>query len=709
MGSIQDELRRTQHQLYEAEEERDRAVDELREMKRVAQEANMRLSEALSTKRSGELYTELSAAKKSLSDATREIHIKDKSIESLRLELEKAHLLELKLGERDAAIDRLKKELNIAKISENHIVDSLSDTKARIQELERELEIKKESETKVYDSLVSQTKQLEQTKMLLEESKLEIDSLQEKVKMLEGLHGQSSKNLESYSNRMENTDSRKEELQSLRYELQQAKESLAKERKAEQVASSQTQSALQEMLSMKSELKLALDAEEKSKKAMDDLALALTEVAGETNQTKEKLIATQEELESVKTENEQLKQTLRSTGGKNLAMLDEARKEIERLNNTIGRLNSEAEESVQTWNLKEIEFINCIKEVEEEKIALQQENTRLTESGKAAEDMRKTSREENHKLRDIMKQALNESNVAKEAAGIARAENSRLKDALADKEDALDFFIRENERLRLNEAAATENIKELKYLLSTTSAKELKTEDKEVAEVTTMTHKSTAKVKAEDKEVAEVKTHKPPIKVKTEDKEVAEMKTHKPAAKMKVEDKELPEVKVPKPHLKDHHEVKRTRKTFSFDLEELKMPIKTKDEDLKMPIKTKDEEDDFLIEEALKGSIFDTESPTLAMNHHHRKMSSSGFTDDGDSIGPDDFDHIEGQHFDEGEHERSSHRKKKALLRRFGDLIIRKKSFHAKSGPNERPPAPPPAPTATPAPAPASAPSPSSE
>ncbi|KAJ9670163.1 hypothetical protein PVL29_026608 [Vitis rotundifolia] len=668
MGNIQDELRKTQNQLYEAEEERDRAVDELREMKKVAQEANMRLSEALSSKRSGELYTELSAAKKSLSDATRELQLKEKSIESLRLELEKVQLVELKLAERDAAVDKLKKELNIAKITESHTVDSLSESKARIQELERELEKKKDSEAQVFDSLVSQTKQLEQTKISLEESKLEIASLHDREQILEGSYGQSSRDLDLFNNCLENTHSRKEELESLKSDLHQAKGNLAHAQKAEHLASSQTQAVLQEMGLLKSELKLALEAEEKSKKAMDDLALALTEVATEANQAKEKLSSTQAELENKKEEAEQLKQTLKTTESKYQILLDEARKEMEYYKNISERLRSEAEESLLAWNLKETEFVNCMKEAEEEKIAIQQENTRMTESMKAAEDMKKASREENHKLRDILRQALNESNVAKEAAGIARAENSQLKDCLAEKDDVLDFFTRENERLRVSEAAANQNIKELKYLLSTGSAKEVKTEEKEVAEV--KTHKPTAKVKTEDKEVAEVKTHKPNAKVKPEDKEVAEVNTHKPTAKVKAEDKEVAEVKEQKPPLKEHHDGKKSRNTFSFDLEELKIPVKPKDED-----------EDFLIEEALKGSIFDTESPPVPV-HHHRKMSSSFFTDDGETIGSEDFDNLEGQHFDEADHERNSHRKKKALLRRFGDLI-RRKSFHQRAGMNE--------------------------
>ena len=84
----------------------------------------------------------------------------------------------------------------------------------------------------------------------------------------------------------------------------------------------------------------------------------------------------------------------------------------------------------------------------------------------AAENLGKKAKDENQKVRDILKQAISEANVAKEAAGIARAENSNLKDALLDKEEELQFALKEVERVKANEALANENVKKLKRLLS---------------------------------------------------------------------------------------------------------------------------------------------------------------------------------------------------------------------------------------------------
>ncbi|XP_057970577.1 putative WEB family protein At1g65010, chloroplastic isoform X2 [Malania oleifera] len=601
MDHLQEELKAAKERLSATEEERDRALDELREMKKVADEANMTLSEALPSRKAGEIYMELNAVKKSLSDASQELRIKEKNIESLKLELEKARQLGLKLSDKDASSDKLKEESNDAKSSETCTVGLLSEYKKRIRELEVEIGKGKESEAKMFNSFVTQTKQLEETKIALEESKLEITSLHEKLERLEGEQSSRSPNA-SHS-----VNSVKEALESLRSELQLTKENLTHAQEGEKLASLKAQSLLEEMGFLKNELRSAIEAEEKSNKAMDDLALALKEVAMEANQVKEKLSIAQVELEHAKGEADQSKVLLNSSEGKYQELLNETNTESERLKNTVERLRVEAEESLLAWNEKEIGFVSCIKRAEEERTAAQQEYNRLLESIKASENKTMSSREENHKLRDILKQALNEATAAKEAAGIATAENSQLKDCLAEKDNALDILTRHNESLRINEAAALENVKELKRLLSTSSARELRTNNEEFGGIFRM---------------------------------------HNPALKVHKGDKKL-------------------NKAFSFDLK-----------DLRVPNRNKDVNEDPKKADALKGSIFDTvESPKSET--HHRKGSSSTFTDDGETINSDDYDHLSGTYADDMENDRNSQRKKVALLRRFGNLI-RRGSFHKK-------------------------------
>ncbi|CAL5326851.1 unnamed protein product [Camellia sinensis] len=615
-GQFEEELKMTKEQLDMTQEERDRACDELREMKIVAQEANMNLSERLSSLMVEEANAEINTVKEFLSNSKKELNMKEENIESLKFELDKAKQFEVILAERDVSFDRLKEEFSNLKASEARAMGLLFESKKRIQELEDEIGRGNLSKTKMIDSVVSQTKQLEQTKIELEESKLEVVCLHEKIAKLKVSPRECKRDLGGACNH-EDLDSTKEAFESLSSELQLMKENLARSQDSEKVASSKAKSLIEEMNLLKSELTLAIEAEEKSKKAMDDLALAIKEVATEAKQVKEKLGSTELELEHVKQEAEQLKVMVRSTEERYQKLLDEAKKENEQYKNTVERLRLEAEESLLAWNDKEIEFVNCIRRAEDDRTVAQEENTRLIESLKATENTITASREENFKLRDILKQALNEANVAKEAAAIAREENSQLKDSHAEKDEALDFLARENERLRINEAAAQQSIKELKWLLSVASAKE------------------------------ESKTE--------EDKEHGVI--FKPASSTaeKIEDR------------------KNLNKAFSFDLSELKFPIELED------VNEKVVDEDPVKAEALKGSIFDTVDSPMSEPHTplHRRVSSL-FTDDGEIIiHSEDLDHLEGAHLDDAEHDRNSQRKRKALLYRFGDLLKRK-NLHKK-------------------------------
>ncbi|KAH7566874.1 hypothetical protein JRO89_XS08G0247400 [Xanthoceras sorbifolium] len=561
-----------------------RALDDLRETKKLAHEANMRRNEAMSTGKVSDIYTEVNMLNETFSQ---ELKMKDKNMESLKVELEKA---KQDLSDKDASMEKLKEELDNMKSFESKALSLLDETEIQFQELENEIEKRKESEQKMFDSFNVQTRELEQTKMSLVESKLEIDSLRIKLKKLEGLSNglgapESSSSL----------DDKEEAFQSLKSELQLAK----------------------------NELKSATEAEENSKKALDDLALALKEVATEANQMKEKLMTTQEELEQTKDEAEQYLSKLKSAEEK----LDEVKKEADVYKNTSERLRLEAEDSLIAWIGKETGFVECIKRAEEERDAAQQEKTSLLESLKAAEDAIKTGKQENHKLRDILKQALNEANVAKEAASIATAENSQLKDALHDKEQALEFIIQENQNLKMNEAAALESIKELKRLLGKGTNKEIKSEDIEPTPQELQPQNSVDK---------------------------------------------------------EHSEGKKLLSEFGFNIKELKIPHKSinadKDGD-EDPNKHSDEDCDSARADPLKGSIFDTDSPVSqpgTQTHHqtHHRRRSSTLTDGGDAASSDDFESLDGAQFEDAEGDKSS-RKKKALLRRFGDLLMRR-NYHRK-------------------------------
>lgn len=458
MGLVEEELRETKKQLDFVEGEKNKAILELKEMKKLASEANMKLNEGLSSKKAGELIAELKVLKEFQSKTQEELKIKDKNIESLRVELEKAKKYEVKFAEKDVVLGGLKEEMNHVKASEVKATEQLSVFKKKVEELEVELEKRKLSESKIFDSFESQTRQFERANIELEEAKVEMASLHEKVESLEAASlKRNSGRLNGYSNG-EIANSVKKELESLNSELALAKEDVANAQEREKIALSKAKNLNDEISLLKNEVKLASEAEEKSRKAMDDLALALKEVATEASEAKEKLSATQLELEQVKEEAGQLKEMIRNTEARYQKLLDEAKKEADLYRNTAERLRLETEESLLAWNGKEMGFITCIKRAEEERTLAQRETERLAESLKAAEDTSRAAKEEKFKLRDILKQAVNEANAAKAAAGLARDENSQLKDRLAEKEEALHFITKENERLRINAPAASHDI-----------------------------------------------------------------------------------------------------------------------------------------------------------------------------------------------------------------------------------------------------------
>ncbi|KAI8536314.1 hypothetical protein RHMOL_Rhmol10G0247700 [Rhododendron molle] len=545
---LEGELKLTTNKLVVAEEERDKALRELSDTKLLAGESNKKLSEELSNSR-------------------KELKMRDRNIDLLKEELEKAKEFEVKLVERDASFGRLKEELSNAKASEAQVTGLLSDSKRRIEELEDDFERGKVSETKMYARLVSQTKKLEKTKTQLEESKLEVASLRERIEKME-----------AGACNQEEVDSLRESVESLRSELELAKENLARAQGGEKAALLKAKNLVAEMNVLKNETDFALAAEDKSRKAMDDLALALTEVATEANQAKEKLNRTELELQRVKQEAEESKGAAKGIEDRYKKLLEEEITEKERFKNTVERLRLEAEESLLAWNDKEIGFVECIKRAEEERDLAQQENARLIESLKSTGNTTRISREENCKLRDILKQALNEASVAKEAASIAREENSQLKDSNAEKDETLEFLTRENERLRINEAAANESIKALKRLLSVASKKELKSDGKG----------QNGRVKS----------------TKSKNEEGEDRKKH--------------------------------GRAFSFDLSELNIPNGYED------VNEEVLDEDPIKAEALKGSIFDTVDSPKSEPHTplHRRVPSS-LTDDGKSINSEDSDYLE--------------------------------------------------------------------
>lgn len=509
--------------------------------KSISLSENRIVKAAMMQKQMGDLEEELKSTKERLDAAERErnralAELKEtKALANRGLSPEKAEQVFLELKSLKDELSKSRKEME----ARDKEIALLSESKKRIRELEDKLEKAEQSESHMLESFMLQTRQIEETKMDLEESKLEIAALQEKLENVEKNKGWKN---ESMVDRRGNLEG-------------------------------ETKALKDEIKKLKSEVQFATEAEENSKMAMDGLASALREVAMEASTANEKLKSTEAELT-------QLKEMLKTQKDKYKRRIDELENELELQKNTAEQLRSEAEEAHLAWNGKEMGFISCIRKADEESALSKHENNRLKEAIVAAENSAMTAKEEAFKLRDILKQAISESNVAKEAANMARSENSELKDLLAEKEDALHFLTKENERLRINEVAARENVKEFKRLLA---AK---------AEVIS----------------------KPPC----DDKDQADV-FNSPLSSL----------------YEDHLDGRTTpQQTFSFDLDDLKVFNK---EEEKEPESDSDDNSmaDLLVDaydpekaEALKGSIFDTaaspksEPQTPRPKSEHRRSSS---------------------------------------------------------------------------------------
>jgi len=278
-----------------------------------------------------------------------------------------------------------------------------------IETLEAELKASRESEKRMLDSLALQTKQLELTKISLEEAKLEIAAQQDAVRRLEA--GARTTPVSTPRSRHD-----------------------------------------RDLQRVHGELRVALAAEEKSKKAMEEFVMALKEVNAELHTTKQQLARAQHEAEMGRLEADRLHMSGKRKDERLRAVSDE-----------VARLRGEAEESFAAWRGKEAGFTACMKSTEAELAEARRENARLLES-------QRSWRAEVAKLRDILKQAVRDTKVAREALEEARGENAVLRAMVGDKDTAVKRTKQELECLRISEAAARDSVKELQSMLVATAA-----------------------------------------------------------------------------------------------------------------------------------------------------------------------------------------------------------------------------------------------
>ncbi|XP_044949908.1 calcium-binding and coiled-coil domain-containing protein 1-like [Hordeum vulgare subsp. vulgare] len=217
----------------------------------------------------------------------------------------------------------------VLEVTEWRALDSAND-RTTIDTLEAELDASRESESRMLESLSLQTKQLEITKMELEEARIDIASLRDTVQRLEA--------------------------SAVAVAVAAAKPRGRFDRDLQRVSG---------------ELRVALAAEEKSKRAMEELVLALKEVNAELHATRQQLARAQHESETARLESDRLHVSLKRKDDKVRALSDE-----------VARLRSDAEEAFATFRGKEAGFTACMKSSEVELAESRRENARLLESAR---------------------------------------------------------------------------------------------------------------------------------------------------------------------------------------------------------------------------------------------------------------------------------------------------------------------------------------
>uniref|UniRef100_A0A0E0K1F1 Uncharacterized protein n=1 Tax=Oryza punctata TaxID=4537 RepID=A0A0E0K1F1_ORYPU len=272
----------------------------------------------------------------------------------------------------------------------------------RVRLLEREVATAKATEMKMLESLIQQTKEMEQAKIALEEAKLEVATLR-----------------------------------------QQGRTPSAEPAAQWSVMDLMFGGVDEEINGLRTKLRAAMQAEEKSRKAADDLTAALSAVTMEAKQVKAWLSDAQAELEDANAEVERLRESLHA-----------AEADLWSTTEQLDGLTSDWKEAAVSWRAREKVLLARVRAAEEEAHAAGQENVELAELHRVVND-------ENGSLRRALERAVEEVNAANESLELATGENSKLQDAISEKESAMEALRQENESLKASEAEARGRAKEL--------------------------------------------------------------------------------------------------------------------------------------------------------------------------------------------------------------------------------------------------------
>ncbi|KAL3650630.1 hypothetical protein CASFOL_007033 [Castilleja foliolosa] len=387
----------------------------------------------------------------------------------LRQELERAKSLEDKLAEKEVSIEQMNVDLEAAKMAESYARNLMDELHEQVEELGFQAEQAKRLERSASESLESIMKQLEMSNDSLHDAESEIASLKEKVGLLEISIKRQRKDFEETERSLEQAKDEASEMakrvESLKAELETVKEEKTQSLNNERLAAASVIDLLEEKNKLINELEISRDEEEKIKQALENLASALHEVSSEARDAKEKLLSVQAERENYENQIEDLKHVLQATNEKYESMLDDTKLEINVLMSSIEQSKHDHESSKTEWEQKELHLMNAVKLSEEKNLSTEKEINRLVNLLKNTEDEVSSTRDEGDSWKNSFKEAESEVIYLKEVLGEAKTESIKLKEGLMNRENELQNILQENEELRKREEASRKEVEELTKLL----------------------------------------------------------------------------------------------------------------------------------------------------------------------------------------------------------------------------------------------------
>ncbi|CAN8260597.1 unnamed protein product [Cochlearia groenlandica] len=395
----------------------------------------------------------------------------------LKRELENARIFKEEVEEQERIIERLKVDLEAAKMAESYAHGSAEEWHNKAKELEEKLEESNDLNRTV-------TKQLGESDNRLLGMESEVSYLKEKISLLETEVATQKKGLEESEQRLiiaeEELSEVKKEAVKLEKELETVKEEKNHALKKEEDATSKVRSLLEEKNRILSELESSKEEEEKSKKAMESLASALHEVSSEARELKEKLLSQGDQ--DYKTQVEDLKLVIKETNEKFKNMLGEARNEMDVLVSAMEQSKKQSESSMADWEMREAGLLNQVKKSDEQVSSMRKEMNRLCNLVKRTKEEADAAWKKESEMRDSLKEVEDEVIYLQESLRESIAESLKLNEKMLDKESEFQTVVDEKEELRAKQDESMKKINELSKLLEEALAKKDKEEKGEVSE-----------------------------------------------------------------------------------------------------------------------------------------------------------------------------------------------------------------------------------